>query len=275
MLLQRSRARARTWSSIVALLVCARVDQAYAGGGECLFRCCRRSLSVIKGQSWSRPYHAGAGNSLCSACAVAGTACATSSGELTLPRSMGGLPFDFTIESGTPLACREGYCSPEYVPSPAELCSDLLLLKQDTQSRKRLLLSFHTASKPENELALSSWLLHFKEQSGHRTDGRSLLATAPRGRGPITPGSVIYTTINGSVSDDNSTTPTFDPDLLPQIQADDPASEYRAWLAASHILQVQLVLKACCRLQRIGDWSTKKLGLMQCFPRLHSLRSAC
>lgn len=141
---------------------------------------------------------------------------------------MGGLPFDFTIEAGTPLACQEGVCAPEYVPSPASMCGELLRLKEDTQSRKRLLLSSHSASKPENEMGLSSWLLHFNEQAGHRTDGRSLLATAPRGRGPILPGSVIYTTINGSATVNNSANTgasnTFDPDLLPQIQADNSTS---------------------------------------------------
>ena len=135
---------------------------------------------------------------------------------------MGGLPFDFTVEAGTPLICQEGVCTPEYVPSPAGLCGELSRLRQDTQSRKRLLLSFHSASRPENEASLSSWLLHFNEQSSHRSDGRSLLATAPRGRGPILPGSVIYTTVNGSAN--ASSTPSFDPDLLPQIQADNSTS---------------------------------------------------
>ena len=104
---------------------------------------------------------------------------------------------------------------PAIVPDPESLCVGLARLELATRTRKRQLLEAHGAgSMPEDAEPLSDWLLRYKDQlrgEDLAAEGRSLLASAPRGRGPILPNPISFTT--------QEPPPPFDPDLNAQLQA--------------------------------------------------------
>ena len=153
-----------------------------------------------------------AGSRLCAPCKVARQPCGDLDQGVALTEPMGGLPFDFTMDPGTAMECRGGLCMPGFVPEPEGLCQGLARMQSDAQSRKRHLLETHgTGSHPDHAGPLSEWLLRYMDRKGSEelaTEGRSLLASAPRGRGPILPSFLT------------SQPPAFNPDLLDQIQAD-------------------------------------------------------
>ena len=158
--------------------------------------------------------HVHAGSCLCEECSR--STCSPMNNTVTLDQSVkSGLPFDFTLDNGTELECRSGLCTPAIVPDPESLCVGLARLELATRTRKRQLLEAHGAgSMPEDAEPLSDWLLRYKDQlrgEDLAAEGRSLLASAPRGRGPILPNPISFTA--------QEPPPPFDPDLNAQIQA--------------------------------------------------------